>query len=59
MEEKKVLEEPEVTTYRREELGLETVFVGFNSGTGESDRNLKENVRPLDAERILETLLRL
>jgi hypothetical protein len=59
MEEKKVLEDPEVTTYRREEFELETVFVGENSNNLPSDRNLKEHVRPLDPEQILATLLRL
>lgn len=58
LEEKKVLKDPEVMTYNRNDLELDTVFTGGTSVVV-SDRNLKENVRPVDAEQVLETLLRL
>jgi hypothetical protein len=59
MEKKKAFEEPEVTTYDREELDLEMAITGVNKSELPSDRRLKENFQPLDPEEILSRLLRL
>ncbi|MFH0954074.1 MAG: hypothetical protein V1873_07070 [Verrucomicrobiota bacterium] len=53
--------EPEVVTYQRDELVIETVFTGDHSrgAIGVSDRHLKRNFRSADAKRILARLIRL
>ena len=59
MEEKEVFEDPEVTTYDREELDLEKAITGIPGSDPPSDRRLKENFLSLDPEEILARLLRL
>lgn len=59
MEEKEVFEDPEVTTYDREELGLETAIAGIPPSELPSARRLKENFLSVDPGQILDRLLRL
>jgi len=51
-------EEPEVVTYNRDELAMETVFAGVVLQYG-SDRNLKRYCRRLASRRALTQLLRI
>lgn len=50
----KILDEPQVTTYERDELVLEVAFA--LGGSRESDRNLKENFESVEPRRILESV---
>jgi hypothetical protein len=59
MEEKKEFEVPEVTTYDKEELDLETALTGENESQFDSDRKLKENIKSVDPVDILSKLVSL
>jgi hypothetical protein len=54
---RKPYEKPEVVTYDQNELVLDTVFTQ-NNGSGDSDRNLKRGIRPVQSGRILDRLTR-
>ncbi|MFH0954073.1 MAG: hypothetical protein V1873_07065 [Verrucomicrobiota bacterium] len=58
-EARKPFQDPEIVTYERDELVIETVFTGEPySGGGDSDRNLKRNFRSVHAKSILARLVR-
>jgi hypothetical protein len=55
---KKPFELPEIATYERDELVIDTAFTGFGS-IAPSDRNLKENFGSVNPMVILRRLTRI
>jgi hypothetical protein len=58
MDEKMPFDMPEIVTYRREELIVETAFTGADQSTFPSDRRLKRTLRPVSGRRVLAALVR-